>query len=177
MAWLPPVPPSPDLEGLPPWEPREVRERLAADGRFEALRYIVVDELHEGLAGLAIGPWPRLDARGRMVFGGEEDSERIATPAHALHDTLRTRIPVVSVPVDERAEDELRRRDLTIGDTFAARVNGEPGDDVAAWLGEPVLDITALTREVAKTQASAAASGVIGEDTLVAIGEELAEDG
>jgi len=49
-------------------------------------------------------------------------------------------------------------------------------EDVGAWLEEPVLDITGLTREVAKAQASAAASGVIDEDTLVAIGEEFAEE-
>jgi hypothetical protein len=176
MAWLPPAPPSPDLQSLPPWEPHEVRERLAADGRWEVLRYIVVDELHEGVAGLAIGPWPRVDPRGRLVFGGEEASRRIATPVERLLDILRRRVPVVSVPVDDRAEEQLRERDLSIGDTFAARVRGEPTEDLSAWLGEPVLDISGLAREVAKTQASAAASGVIDEDTLVAIGEEFAEE-
>jgi hypothetical protein len=176
MSWLPPAQPGPDLESLPPWEPREVRERLAPDDRWDDLRYIVVDELHEGVAGLAIGPWPRVDSRGRLVFGGEERSRRIATPVDRLLDILRRRVPVVSVPVDESAEEQLRERDLSIGDTFAARVRGEPSEDLSAWLDEPVLDISGLAREVAKTQASAAASGVIDEATLMAIGEEFAED-
>jgi hypothetical protein len=80
------------------------------------------------------------------------------------------------VPVDDRAEEQLRERDLSIGDTFAARVRSEPSEDLSAWLDEPVLDISGIAREVAKTQASAAASGVIDEATLVAIGEEFAED-
>lgn len=177
MAWLPPAPPSPDLPSLPPWEPGAVRDRLAADGRWDALRYIVVDELHEGVAGLVISPWPRLDPLGRLVFGDEEESTRVATSEDALLAVLRRqRLPVVAVPVDQRTEEQLRERELSIGDVFAARPAGPPGDDPASWLAEPVLDITAEAREVAKAQASATALGTIDQKLIEAIGEELGED-
>jgi hypothetical protein len=177
MAWLPPAPPGPDLGSLPPWEPAGVRERLGAGAPWDALSYIVVDELHEGVAGLVVNTWPRVDSVGRLVFGGEEESRRIATSADALLAALRRRrLPVVPVPVDERTEEELRRRELSIGDVFAARIAGDPGEDPGSWLHEPVLDITAVAREAAKTQASAAALGVIDEDLIVAIGEEIGED-
>lgn len=177
MGWLPPAPADPDRGSLPPWEPGEVRERLVADGRWEALSYIVVDELHEGVAGLVIGPWPRLDPSGRLVFGGEAESTAVATSAEALQAVLRRqRRPVVPVPVDEHTEAELRERELSIGDVFAARIDGEPEGDPAAWLGEPVLDVTAEAREAAKAQASATATGAIDEGLIRAIAEELDED-
>jgi hypothetical protein len=177
MAWLPPAPPGPDLGSLPPWEPAEVRERLGDGAPWDALSYIVIDELHEGVAGLVIGPWPRLDPQGRLVFGGEEESRRVATSADELLAVLRReRLPVVPVPVDRRTEEQLRERELSIGDVFAARLGGVPGGDPASWPGGPVLDITAEAREMAKAQASATALGVIDQKLIEAIGEELGED-
>jgi hypothetical protein len=177
MGWLPPAPADPDRGSLAPWEPGEVRERLVADGRWDALSYIVVDELHEGVAGLVISPWPRLDPSGRLVFGGEAESTGVAVSEDELLAVLRRqRRPVVPVPMDERTEEELRERELSIGDVFAARIGAEMAGDPASWLGEPVLDVTAEAREAAKAQASATATGAVDEDLIRAIGEELDED-
>lgn len=188
-SWLPPARPGPDRAALRPWEPGSVGERLAADGRWDAVRYIVVDELHEGVAGLVLNPWPHVDERGRLVFGDEDESRRIATATGALLAVLRdTRLPVVSVPIDEQTEEQLRERQVAIGDVFAARISrppgdpggggpgGEPPEDPGEWLERPVLDVTAEALEAARTQASAALGGVLDEHLIEVIGAELGED-
>src|SRR5688500_13704433 len=153
MGWLPPAPADPDPASMPPWQPGQVRERLVADGRWEDLSYIVVDELHEGVAGLLISPWARLDPSGRLGFRGEADTTRSARTASELLAVLRPqRPPVEPVPVDERTEEQLRGRELRISDAFAARMRGAPEGDPASWLGDQVLDITAEAREAAKAQ-------------------------
>ena len=127
--WLPPAPPPLDLSALPVWEPPGGRSTTA-------LRYIVVDELHGGIAGLVVSPWPRLDERGRLVFGASEaDSVRVAAPAEALRTVLEVREPV---GVDEALRDAVVDRDVEIGDVFAARVVGQPANgDPAAWMASP----------------------------------------
>jgi len=186
-AWLPKRRSGPARAKLKPWEPPEVAKQLARDGEWDKVRYIVVDELHEGVAGLVVSPWPRLDQRGRLVFGGEDESRRVATPASVLLKVLRqTRLPVVRKEVDEETAEKLRVRRLAIGDTFAARIEeppgepggggpgGEPTEDPGDWLKEPVLDITADALEAARTQMSAAVGGVFGEELLETIGAEIA---
>src|SRR3954469_5588906 len=116
--WLPPAPEPEDLSGLPIWTPAVDDLELVAE-----LRYIVVDELHEGIAGLVVSPWPRVDARGRLVFGAEEESVRVAAPAGALRDLLREqRTPVVIGGVTETQRAALQTRAVAIGDVFAACV-------------------------------------------------------
>src|SRR5215211_785024 len=188
-AWLPKRRPGPARAKLKPWEPPEVAEQLARDGDWDKIRYIVVDELHEGVAGLVVSPWPRIDARGRLVFGDEDESRRVATQAPVLLALLRkTRLPVVRRDVDDRTAGKLRDRRLAIGDVFAARIEeppgepggggpgGEPTENPRDWLTEPVLDITADALEAARTQMSAAVGGVFDETLLKTIGEEIAGD-
>lgn len=190
MSWLPPPRPGPNRDALRPWEPGEVGERLAADGRWEAICYIVIDELHEDVAGLVLSPWPYVDARGRLVFGEEDESRRIAATAEALLAVLREkRLPIVRVPIDHQTEEELRERQLAIGDVFAARINhppGQPGgggpagerrEEPSEWLERPVLDVTAQALEAARTQASAAVGGLLDERLIEVIGEEFGEEG
>src|SRR5215218_898829 len=115
--WLPKRRSAPPRAKLKPWEPPEVAKRLAPDGDWDKIRYIVVDELHEGVAGLVVSPWPRIDARGRLVFGDEDESRRVATQA-----------PVLLRDVDDRTAGKLRDRRLAIGDVFAARIEEPPGE-------------------------------------------------
>src|SRR3954467_2606266 len=89
--WRPARPEPVDRSALEPWPVPGVT--------FEAeLAYIVVDELHEGIAGLVVTPWPRGEERGRLVFPAELESTRVAAPAAAL-EALRSeqRTPVVDV--------------------------------------------------------------------------------
>jgi hypothetical protein len=188
-SWLPSPRPAPERAGLRPWRPAEVEQRLAPDGNWDAVRYIVVDELHEGVAGLVLSPWPHVDARGRLVFGEEDESRRIATQAEALLAVLsESRLPVVPVPIDDETEEQLRVRRLAIGDVFAARIahppgepggggpGGEPPEDPRGWLEQPVLDVTAEALEAARTQANAAALGLVDERLSDVIGEEFVEE-
>jgi hypothetical protein len=164
--WLPPAPEPVDRSALDPWPVPGVT--------FEAeLAYIVVDELHEGIAGLVVSPWPRVDARGRLVFGSEEESTRVAAPAAALEALLsEERTPVVDVGAADL--EALQARAVEIGDVFAACVHGTPANgDPAAWMRRPVLDITAPARELAKMQTSAALSGAVSADYLDHVAEEL----
>src|SRR3954451_10984598 len=130
--WLPRAPEPVDRSALEPWPVPGVT--------YEAeLAYIVVDELHEGIAGLVVSPWPRVDTRRRLVFAGEDESTRVAAPAAALLAVLsERREPVVPGGVDESQLEALRTRAVAIGDVFAARLRGTPaGGDPAAWLQSP----------------------------------------
>jgi hypothetical protein len=159
-VWLPPEPPPADLSALPPWRPLDVDT--------EGLVYVVVDELHEGIAGLVVSPWPRVDARGRLHFGEEADSREVAAPVAALHALLRDRRVV---------EEVLRTRPVAIGDVFGARLRAEPASgDPAAWIEPPVLDLTAPARELTKAQTSAALSGAMRADYLDVVAAEMTED-
>jgi hypothetical protein len=169
--WLPPDPPRDDLEGLEPWRP------LGHDADTAGLAYIVVDELHEGIAGLVVSAWPRVDERGRLHFGGEGESTRVATPADALLALLsERRAPIVPGGVEAAQEEALRTRPVAIGDVFAARLRAEPSPgDPGAWLATPVLDLTVPAREAAKAQTSAALSGAMSTDYLAVVADEFAE--
>src|SRR5215213_51954 len=158
--WLPADPPTPSLDGMRWWEPAGVAERLVPDGGWDQLSYIVLDELHEGVAGLVVGRWPRVDDDGRLRFEGEDAFTRVATSAGALHALLeRQRLPVVPIEVDAAAEGQLRSREPAIGDVFAARSGRAPGvvggggpgggplEDPRSVLGDRILDITAAARE------------------------------
>ena len=185
--WLPEAKSGPARAKLEPWNLPEVAELLAKDGDWDKVRYIVVDELHEGVAGLVVSPWPRLDAHGRLVFGEEDESRRVAAGSKVLLAVLRERrLPVVADEVDESTKGLLRERRLAIGDVFAARIDeppgepggggpgGEPPENPVRWLNEPVLDITADALEAARTQMSAAVGGVFQKEFLETIGAEIA---
>src|SRR5215217_4592834 len=121
-AWLPPAPGPPDTSGMRWWEPAGVREQLGID-EWESVSYIVVDELHEHVAGLVVMPWPRVDGKGRLVFDDEDHGTRVATSEAAMTQLLRSqRRPVVPIDVDARTEQQLVVRPLAIGDAFAACV-------------------------------------------------------
>ena len=171
--WLPPEPPPADLNSLAPWRPAA----LEPDADTAGLAYIVVDELHEGIAGLVVSPWPRDDERGRLHFAGESESTRGSRPRRTRCGELLSerRAPIVA---RRRRRGAARRRcgraPVAIGDVFAARLRGEPRPgDPAGWLAAPVLDLTAPAREAAKAQTSAALSGAMNTEYLAVVAEEF----
>jgi hypothetical protein len=195
-GWLPPSPSPEDLAHLEPWLPSGIEKLLdpatsKADPRWGELRYIVIDELHEQMAGLVLTFWPRVDERGRLCFGEEEDGRRLAVGADALLEVLRKRRIVPVAQEEEGLGEAMRQRELIVGDAFAAFVTRLPGDggrggggggggggprDPPDWLEGSVLDITAEARDRVKAQASAAASGVIDEEYMMLIEDESDED-
>jgi len=146
------------------------------------------------VAGLVVSAWPQVDDRGRLHFGPEETSRRIAASAHELLELLAEErvVPLRRARADLLAA--LKARELAVGDVFAAFVRGTAsggGDDggaddprggrpgpepVRRLLRAPVLDLTAQARDAVKAQASAAASGVIDEEFLQQVAEEFRED-
>jgi hypothetical protein len=167
-SWLPQEIAARPLDELELWRPELVAAALGKDPGWGSLSYIVVDELAQGVTGLVVSPWPRVDERGRLHFGEEDDSEHVTVDEEALAAVLaRRRDPVVKETLDEAARDKLRRRKLAIGDVFAARVAkrfGRPEADPAKWIrSRRVLDITAIARSVAKGQTAAALVGVVRE--------------
>lgn len=189
-TWLPDAPLSPDLSQLERWQPAQIVQRFGGSLDWASLGYVVIDELHEGVAGLVVSDWPRLDERGRLHFGEESASTRIGTLAEALLALLREeRAPIVAVSMNAGEEEELRVRPVQIGDVFAARrlrrrARGDGGgggggrgiEDPRGWLTGPILDITAEAVEVAKAQANAALSGAADETFLAIIAEEMNDD-
>jgi hypothetical protein len=196
VTWLPSAVPPRDLVDLDWWQPKLVKKWLGADPRWGSLSYVVVDELErgvsgleQGIAGLVVSPWPRVDERGRLHFGDEEDSRHVTVREKDFLELLaEKRKPIVRKQLDAKEEHELRTRDLAIGDVFAARVRGRrghrPGDDAypdepvdpRKWLRDEVLDITAGARDVAKLQTAAAVAGTVDAEFLDSVAQELAED-
>ncbi len=170
--WLPPDPPPVDEAAMKPWRPA-----LEPAPEWDTLTYIVVDELHDGIAGLVLSPWPRLDRDGRPHFADESRRERIAAPERELHELLSAqRTPVTLVATSDSEREELRTRAVAVGDVFGARVHDTAADgaprDPVEWLLPPVLDVTAPARELTKAQTSAALAGIASEDFLDAAEQE-----
>jgi hypothetical protein len=168
------------LEGLDWWRPRQLDERVGPKASWDSFRYIVVDELEQGVAELVVDRWPRVDERGRLHFGEEEDSDHVSVDERAFLALLeRNREPVVTLPLDNERQKELKGRKLAMGDVFAARVPkhfARTDADPAQWIRGEVYDITAIARTVAKGQTRAALAGVIDDRYLEAIGDDLLEE-
>jgi hypothetical protein len=152
---VPPMTP-PVLVG--PWIPGEP----VPDAEVESLSYVVVDEIVDKTADLAVTSWPQLDDRGRLRFPDEEP-----VTVRALAEDLRA---YLSEP--ETGE----RRTARMGDVLAARVDRERlealarEDDVAedppspsAWLVPPVYDVGEAARVKAKEAFYAAVTPTLSE--------------
>jgi hypothetical protein len=198
--WLPGEPRSAHSQALEPWRPSGIEHLVPhgtsrSDRRWGELTHLVIDELHDGVVGLVLSDWPRVDHRGRLVFGDERDGRRLACPADEFLTLLGDRRLVA---VDSHADvpsEQLARRDLAIGDVFGAFATRPPGGggglpvppggpgDGSGFVpaqdlleGTVVLDVTAEAREVVKRQASAAVSGVIDDEFLELLAREFLED-
>jgi head-tail adaptor len=188
VAWLPQEIEARPLGELESWKPKGVA-RLAKEVGWRSLRYIVIDELEHGVAGLVASPWPGVDELGRLHFGEEDQSVSVTVSEETFLTLLEhRRRPVVSAKLSKAAEEELRTRQLAIGDVFVAAVrvrfdptgsnSGEEGApiDPAEWIRGEVLDVTADAREACKAQTAAAVAGVMDDRYLETVGEELNED-
>lgn len=165
------------------WRPQGLSPERLPPERWDALWYLVVDEIQEQVAVLVVSPWPGLDDRGRLRFAGEESQVRVALTVGGLRDFLaEQRVPAVRVTEGEEAERALRERPLAVGDAFAAALAFVPDEDgldikdPLGWIVGPVFDISAEMREAAKAQTNAAIAGALSEDDVALIEAEHAEE-
>jgi hypothetical protein len=170
-SWLPQEVGARAPEELDWWRPAQLEKRVGKKAPWGSFRYVVVDELEQDLAVLVVSPWPRVDERGRLHFADEDADDRghVTVGEDAFLAVLaNNREPIVEDDIADAKTEELRKRPLAIGDVFGARVGRrfrrgtvEP----AEWIGDQeVLDITAITRTVAKGQTAAALAGVLDEE-------------
>ena len=173
-SWLPPDPGPAEPPIRDWWRPKP----LTAGGTepaWEELAYVVVDELHAGVAGLVASPWPVVDERGRIRFGSEQESIRLERGEGELREQLaRDRTPLPGTEIDDETAEQLKTRELAIGDVFAIRFRR--GGRFGKVRG-PILDVTTEAREVAKAQAAATAAGVVDERLLDEIAGEIEPEG
>ncbi len=130
-----------------PWLPRGASRHVPSPAALRAgWRYVVVEEVVDGVALLLSWPWPLADARGRLVWpDGEERAPRdAAVPVEVLRDQLYR-------------PGRLARSPRT-GDTFAAEDGpgatgwSAPGlvREVRALFPGAVLDVSADARAAAR---------------------------
>ncbi|HEV2769727.1 MAG TPA: hypothetical protein VGV40_06030 [Solirubrobacteraceae bacterium] len=184
--WLAPRPALRALSDLPPWRPKLANLALPPDPAQAGLRYVVVDELHDLIAGLIVYRWPRQDRFGRLRFAAPE-SRHATADAEQLQAFVDRRRRPVGVGADDRTE-AVRRRPLQVGDVFAVEVllsalevrvsSHSPGPPPRPeqWMRGPVLDISLHARTAAHAQASAASAGVWDEDDIADMLTEYSGD-
>jgi hypothetical protein len=170
-SWLPAGPAPAAGEAAPRrWQP----------GGFdvESHSYLVVDEIVGSSIGLVLSPWPDVDSRGRLRFGGSP--RMLGADRDALEPFLA-----------EHRRPAALARPLRIGDTFAVRVIHDALADVAdelvaqkrleplldpeAWIQPPVYDVSADAREAAKTAFYAAVTPILTPDESAEL-TDLTED-
>jgi hypothetical protein len=123
------------LSGL--WDPEVLLEggrRVRLDPTTED-RYVVIDEIIEDVARLAVALWPQVDVAERLRFGTEE-SQDFAYERRRLQSELDRR---------RESEDQLPRP-LRVGDVFFVR--GFDEGDPTVW--QRIVDITMAGRGAAK---------------------------
>lgn len=152
----------------------------AAVERGAPLRWVVIDDLYEDRCELAISPWPRLTAEGRLVFARSEADHVVAVmPAAELWELARA--------ARRRAGEEaaVAGRELRVGDAFAAVLEtpDEGGQAPAGgyrgavrfpWGADGLVDVTAEARVFAKVQLSLAEAPPLGGAELDDLGRGLA---
>ncbi len=137
------------------------------------LSHIVVDELSNEVAGLVVCEWPRVDHRGRLRVPGR--SWRVGANLIEFHALLANR----KLPHGQAKDEALLRREVRIGDVFAAKTRRPPGraavPKVRRWLTPPIYDISGDAREAAKAALNAAVAPTMGLPEVEQIAAELAK--
>jgi hypothetical protein len=135
-----------------PWKPPSLPDGASIAG----LSYVVVEERVDKVVGLIIAPWPRVSSKGHLEFPREPPQLEAGVDVDELQAVLdREREPPAQRPGG--AARELRTRDVTLGDVFAAQVELDALDDPATapspgvWLGPAIYDVTPDAREAART--------------------------
>ena len=179
MSWLPPAcDGSEAAAAVDAWAPPGL-----AGGESDDRRYVVVDEILGSVVGLAVSPWPSVDAEGRLRFR-IGDVRMLAADRAELQGFL----------AEHRLPADLRERPLRIGDAFAVSVRPGVLEEVAgesaaqprleaplapaSWMLAPVHDISAEAREATKVAfyASVAPTMEPEEAALLTALEGAAED-
>jgi hypothetical protein len=116
----------------------------------EHLRWVVVDDLGDADAELAISPWPRLCDDGRLRFAEHEQEYAFGVMPKA---ELQRRLDEARA----RQQPPVERRPLRVGDALAARIAVDEQGQATFPDDPPALgDVTVASRDLAKVQAAAA---------------------
>ena len=112
------------------------------------LRYVVVDEIVGSSVGLSVCDWPAADRKGRLRF--KPSPAEVAADMDDLCAFLQQK----GIDVKRSSRKPSNKRELRIGDVFAAEVDRLPNEDEMVspdhWMVGDVYDISADARLVAK---------------------------
>ncbi len=120
-----------------PWHVRGI-EPARDLASVEHWRYVVIEEVLDGVAVLRCWHWPAADDLGHLVWPAEVQDDATAVPVRALREQLY--------------DPNTLRREPRIGDTFALVSDSPPGrwprrtGDLARVLTGRVFDISAEAR-------------------------------
>jgi hypothetical protein len=133
--------------------------------RWKELSYIVVDELSEDVATLVISEWPRIDERGRRRKIGDSWEAGVGRAE------LETMLSERRVPKPMASDQELREREVRIGDAFAAltlRPRGRKPAITSPWrlIEAPIYDVSAAARDAAKAALYGAMAPTLSVDEV-----------
>ncbi len=124
------------------WAPPRVRVKPRREDA-----YVVVDDIAGSLVVLSVSPWPRLTAKGRLVFAQGPRAGRAYAPRRALDRALGA----------ARTRHSQTQRPVRIGDTFLVRrLDPDHPEDSGDF-----VDVTAAAREAAKVALYSAAAAKV----------------
>ena len=138
-----------------PWIPRE----LSHDRYQSDLRYVVVDDLEDDYASLAISLWPVVSRLGRVSFHPE------GFDRNGGSDLVKLQLKNLNHLLEQSrsgSPEPLATRPVRIGDTFAvpaqqiSRLKTDSSTELVNF-----VDVTASARELAKIAFYSAASGTL----------------
>jgi hypothetical protein len=146
---------------LRPWLPRSLREHGLTRKTVNQLVYVVVDDIDDEVAVLAVYPWPVADRAGRVRFLELEDCRHVGISKRKLESQLYRklirRLPrsgdVFGASLTDPAREWLR----THQDTMWPRA-------LDSFLRGPVYDLSADARAVAKLAYYAAMTPVLDKE-------------
>ena len=144
--------------GLRPWLPRSLREHGLTRKSVTQLGYIVVDDIEDQVAVLAVYPWPVADRSGRIRFPNLEESRHIAISRRKLESQLYRKLikrpprsgDVFGASLTDPAREWLKAHE----DTMWPRA-------LDSFLQGPVYDLSSDARGVAKLAYYAAMTPVL----------------
>jgi len=169
--------------------PRDGRLVLAqqqesfGEGIGAAHSYVVVEEVDDDNVTLVIAPWPEVDPEGGLSFAPEEERGTAVADRASLQAALLERTTLLEYG-ERSTEPELVERELAAGDVFAIELaaelpeDGDLRDEGVDWIAGPIVDVTALARNVAKAAMLAALTGEpLGEDEAAKIAASAEQPG
>jgi hypothetical protein len=123
------------------WLPERIQQAGLPPDEVARLRYVVVEELVDGVASLLAWSWPHVDGRGRLFWRPSEQDQPVEISAPLRH---------LAWQVYDAAELERQPR---CGDTFAARVVAPDQpfvEDLREVFPDGVYDLSPEAHQAAK---------------------------